>query len=437
MGDVVWAAACAGAASAFLALLARRLPLLAWIALTPLGMGLSTCGGWTALGGALFGSLLHGAVTLTQPARLRPLGFLFGSLGWGLTAGAAGMLLDSLRSVQLMPESVALALVLPLVVVSATLPMRLAGAPRWIHAALACTQEPWPVVIRAGWFGGDMAVSVLLSLSAAAACALLPGRTRAPGLTMLIGLFVLATLASSAWSLARTRRAIDQQRRVRVAAVVVNGAPPEGAAIDGLWPLRSPAYRDVEATIARYEPYIVRAASEGAELIVLPEAALVVEGDGVRRWLDAVTCWARDLNVTVVEPSGRRWEHDKQHPAPGLEPAPRRREPPGPCRLERGWSISSVICVDLDYADLIAPVRAAGGLLVVPANDWPSFDKLHDRTAIWAAVLSQTTVLRATGHGICSAYDGAGRALARASSLEGPTVLLVDAPITLPPRQPG
>jgi apolipoprotein N-acyltransferase len=102
---------------------------------------------------------------------------------------------------------------------------------------------------------------------------------------------------------------------------------------------------------------------------------------------------------------------------------------PGPHRLERGWPISTVICVDLDYADLIAPVRTAGGLLVVPANDWVGFDELHDRSAVWAAVLTETTVLRATGHGICSVRDGAGQLLARASSLDRPTVLVVDAPL--------
>jgi len=89
-----------------------------------------------------------------------------------------------------------------------------------------------------------------------------------------------------------------------------------------------------------------------------------------------------------------------------------------------------VICVDLDYADLIAPVRASGGLLVAPSNDWDGpFAALHDRSAVWAAVLTGTTVLRATGHGLCSVRDGAGDILARTSSLNGPTVLVVDIPL--------
>jgi len=445
MNGVIWTAAGAGVASGLLAVLARRAPLLAWIALSPLGFALYGCGGWAAIAGGLTGSLLHGSVMLTQPARLRPLGFVFGGVGWAISAGAFGLLLQVLRRSAFVSEAVGVVGALLVVPLLATLPMRLAGAPRWVHAALACTQERWPVVIRVGWYGGDATVSLLLSLSACIPLLLWSGATWAPGLAALLVALIVATLAVSAGSLARTRRSIAQQPRVRVAAVVVNGSPPDGAPADGLWPLRSPEYRDVAATVVRYESHVAEAAREGAELIVLPEVAVVADGHGVEQWLGAVSRWARQYDativaphfdpktpantLTVVEPSGRRWWHDKQHPAPGLEPAPRQRQAPGPCQLDRGWAISTVLCVDLDYADLIAPVRAAGGLLVVPANDWMGFEEIHDRSAIWAAVLSETTVLRASGHGICSLRDGAGNLLARASSLDGAAVLVVDAPI--------
>jgi hypothetical protein len=92
--------------------------------------------------------------------------------------------------------------------------------------------------------------------------------------------------------------------------------------------------------------------------------------------------------------------------------------------------ISTVICVDLDYPDLIAPVRGARGILCVPANDWlDGFEEMHDRTAVWAAVATGVTVVRATGHGISSIRDGAGRLLARASSAHGPVVLVADVPV--------
>jgi predicted amidohydrolase len=443
MDAAPWAALIAGSASGALSLVARRVPLFAWVALTPCGLALSTCGGW-----ALTGAVVHGPVMLTQPARLRPLGFLFGGVGWGIAAGVGGLIIEALRPARILTEPLALLFVLPLVALVAALPMRLAGAPRWVYAALACTQEAWPVVIRAGWFGGDVMVSALLSLSAAAVCLLVPGATWSPGLAALLFSLVLVVLAASARSLARTRAAIERQPRVRIAAVVVNGKPPEGALPDGLWPLFSPEYGDVDATIRRYTPHVAHAARECAQLIILPEVAVRAGDADANRWLDAAAHWAREHGITVIapyfepskantlaviEPSGRRWTHDKQHPAPGLEPAPRVREPPGPYLLERGWPVSTAICVDLDYPDLIAPVRAAGGLLVVPANDWPGpFAELHHRSAVWAAVLSETTVIRATGHGICSARDGAGAVLAQASSIEKPTVMVVDVPVASP-----
>lgn len=71
----------------------------------------------------------------------------------------------------------------------------------------------------------------------------------------------------------------------------------------------------------------------------------------------------------------------------------------------------------------------AAFFLVAPANDWfLGFDELHHRTAVWSAVMSGVSVLRATGHGISSVTDGAGRVLARQSSREGPVVLVVDMP---------
>jgi uncharacterized protein YjbI with pentapeptide repeats len=435
-----------GVLSSLLALAARRVPLLGWIALTPLGLALSACGGWAVAAGALVGMFVHGSVTLTQPAHLRPLGFVFGGIGWGLTAGGAGLLLSAVRDAAVTSDAVALAIVLPWVPLLATLPMRYAGAPRWIHAALACTQEPWPVIIRVARFGGDATVSWLLAVSACIPCLLVPGATRAPGLAALLAVCVLATVLAAARAQHMALRAIAKQRHVRVAAVVVNGAPPAGAVADPMWPTRSPEYRDVAGTVARYQQHVRRAADQGAELIVLPEAAVYVEGMGVERWLDAATTWARELGVTIVapycdpqapantltviEPSARRWSHDKQHPAPGLEPPPRERQTPGPFVLERGWPLSTAICVDLDYPDLVAPLRAAGGILVVPANDWEGFEELHDRSAVWAAVLSDTAVIRATGHGLCSARDGTGRLLARTSSLAGPAVMVFDVPLS-------
>jgi predicted amidohydrolase len=205
---------------------------------------------------------------------------------------------------------------------------------------------------------------------------------------------------------------------------------------------------DVPATVRRYAPHVEAAVASGARLVVLPEVAVQVRDESERRdWVDAVSGWARAYAVTivapffdasvprntlcVVEPEGVVFTYDKQHPGRGIEPPRTARMAPGPQRSSgRRWALSTVICVDLDYGDLVPPVRRAGGVLCAPSNDWlDGFEERHHRTAVWAAACTGTTVVRATGHGISAIFDGTGRVLARASSESGPVVLVVDAPV--------
>lgn len=95
----------------------------------------------------------------------------------------------------------------------------------------------------------------------------------------------------------------------------------------------------------------------------------------------------------------------------------------------RTLPLSTVICVDLDYADLIATARRVGGVLNVPANDWPIFERMHHRTAVWSAAISGVPILRCAGHGTSSVYDGAGRVIATRNNLSGPSVLVADVPL--------
>jgi apolipoprotein N-acyltransferase len=131
----------------------------------------------------------------------------------------------------------------------------------------------------------------------------------------------------------------------------------------------------------------------------------------------------------IVGPSGVLARYEKQHGSP-IEPKRHERMLPGHAATDDG-SISTVICVDLDYGDLVRTVASRGGLLAVPANDWPGYEALHHRAAVWAAVMSGTSVLRATGHGISAAYDPAGHVIAEQSSLSGPNpvVLVAEVPI--------
>lgn len=233
---------------------------------------------------------------------------------------------------------------------------------------------------------------------------------------------------------------------VRVAAVVSDGAPPDGE-LDGLWPLRSAEYSDVDATLCRYAPLIEDAARAGATLIVLPEVAVRVNASSRSKWLEGVGRWASTHRTTVVAPffdesrpanelaivgpdgaSGATY-YEKQHPAP-VEVERHARMSPGTGRFgSPSTAMSTVICVDLDYGDLVRPVTQVGGVLAVPANDWPELADLHHRTAVWAPVMSGVPMIRATGHGISAAYDASGKVICQQSSLNGPVVLVADLPV--------
>jgi apolipoprotein N-acyltransferase len=99
----------------------------------------------------------------------------------------------------------------------------------------------------------------------------------------------------------------------------------------------------------------------------------------------------------------------------------------GPHQLANGAALSTAICVDLDYPDTARSARRAGALLAVPANDWfGGFEVLHHKAAVWAAVIAGVPIVRSTGFGVSSIYDGAGRVLKQQSSAGGPVVLVAD-----------
>ncbi len=126
--------------------------------------------------------------------------------------------------------------------------------------------------------------------------------------------------------------------------------------------------------IGRYQPAVARAIAEGARLIVLPEVAALVTLQSRQQCLAAISTWARAANARVVaglfEEERRKnvlviadetgqivVTHEKQHPATVFgEPRSEERTPPA---LFPGdpFPVSAVTCVDLDYSDLVRPVR--------------------------------------------------------------------------------
>src|SRR5690606_6206026 len=99
----------------------------------------------------------------------------------------------------------------------------------------------------------------------------------------------------------------------------------------------------------------------------------------------------------------------------------------GPHVLASGSALSTAICVDLDYPEIAHSARRAGKVLAAPSNDWfGGFEMLHHRSAVWAAVVGGVPIVRSTGHGISSIYDGAGRVVTQQTSAAGPVVLVGD-----------
>lgn len=409
------------------------LPLVGWCACLPLALlALLRTPLEAGLAAALVGALASASAVWSPTLRqLVPLTAAASAVSWGACVALAAWL----------AAGPWLVVAFPLAVVAALLPLRLLGAPRWVSNPLARTQQPWLVVVHTARLGGDlMTTAVLATASTSLALALCGYRwAAAAGAT-----FVVAMLTYGWASLRRATSRVGRGSPQRVAAVVVDGKPPEHEELTGTWPVQSLEYRDVEGTLARYRPHVEEAARQGAKVIVLPEVSVYAENDEAsERWLAKVEDWARALDVAIVAPyfdaatpkntlavidkSGVVAHHDKQHPARGAEPPRAAKMEVGPHRLASGAALSTAICVDLDWSDTARSARRARALLAAPSNDWfGGFEVLHHNSAVWAAVIGGVPIVRAAGHGISSIYDGAGRVLKQQSSAGGPVMLVAD-----------
>jgi apolipoprotein N-acyltransferase len=408
------------------------MPLFGWFVLLPVVLLMLLRSPLEAgLAAAIVGGLASASTVWSRTLRaLVPLSAIPSAISWGASTSLVAWLVPK-------PWFV---VAFPLAIIAATFPLRILGAPRFVNNPLVRTQEAWLVVVHTARLGGELLTTALLATASASVASAIAGylTSAAAG-----ALFVATTLALGWASLRRAIRRAEHGRPVRVAAVVVDGKPPENGELTGLWPTESREYRDVDGTLARYRTHVERAAREGASLIVLPEASVYLEGDARARWRAGVEAWARELDVVIVapffdattpkntlvviDPSGVVGTYDKQHPARGLEPPCTTKMEVGPHVLASGSALSTAICVDLDYPDIALSARRAGKVLAAPSNDWfGGFEMLHHRSAVWAAVVGGVPIVRSTGHGISSIYDGAGRVVMQQTSGAGPVVLVGD-----------
>lgn len=423
---------------------AGRFPLLAWGTLVPLGVALYELSPLlAALAGALAGATLVGSAFVGRTMRpILPIAASSSAVSWGFSSAIFSALWPD-------GEPAWGALLIPALSFTAVYPLYLAGAPRWAANPLARTQEKWLPVVHISRLGSDLFVTAAMGTSAAIVTLLVvetPPRASTLLTAVLAAAVLIGALTYGFTSYRGTKKRMTSSERLRVAAVACDGPPPS-VPLDGLWPLRSPDYADVAGTLKRYEPHVTAAATAGARVVVLPEVPVRVTERSRQSWIDGVCRWAQTLGVVIVAPfydeSGPCNElvivgtqgdvlarYEKQHPAP-VEAKRHERMPPGRVELDGPGraALSTVICVDLDYNDLTRPVARTGGILAAPSNDWPVFEAMHHRTAVWAAVMSGVSLIRSTGHGTSAAYDPSGHVLQQQSSLNGPVVLVADLPL--------
>jgi predicted amidohydrolase len=435
MSDLLIAVAL-GVASGLLLIVSSRIVWVGWLMLVPLCTAVYVSAPLAAaLGGAAFG-LLSPASTYWGRYSFMPRFFLpFIAVMNGLICAAALGLAALLWPGGAPAWGV---LIFPVAtVVAFAIPESRAGR---LANPLLVPLERWLPAVHVARLTHDVTVPALLALAAAVPVVLLaqvPPAAASIAAAVAAVAVIAGSLAFGLMSLRAAARRAATAPRIRVAAVSVDGDDLPG-------PMTGEAYRDIEGTVRRYDPYVNRAIAAGARVLVLPEVAVTVRREGRERWLAALARWAREGKVTVVAgmldedlPSNQLAiadefgaivaVYDKQHPVPGAEP-PRYSTMPPALVGQDGVAVSAIICYDIDHNDLVAPVAQAGGVLAVPTNDWRNFTEIHHRAAVWEAVQTGVTVIRSAGHGMSSIYDPAGRVLGRASSFDGPVVLVADVP---------
>lgn len=446
MADYIFALLMGGS-SGLMGIAALRVPLLAWVALAPLGIATYYLPPLAAaIAGATAGALLASSAFTGKP--LRTLLFVactISCIAWGIGFGFGAYFWPNNNPTWG-------AVILPATSVVVLLPLRLAGAPRWATNPLGRTQERWLTIVHIARLGSDLFIPAALSAISAIIVMLeanwLPNRSTLLTISV-TGATVLAALAYGWSSHRRATRRASTGNTIRVAAVVCDGAPPSDPLIDSfVWPMLSPEYTCVQSTLRRYKSHIQAATAAGARVLVLPEVGVRVNAVSRQEWITGICDWAKLYKVTIIAafldeskssneliiagPSGNvDARYEKQHTAPKIESTPQERMLPARARVSGSEQIfvSAVICADADYNDLIKPVSRAGGILAVPSNDWPDIEELHCRSAVWTAVMSGVSLIRSTGHGTSAAFEPTGRVITHKSSRHGPVVLVADLPI--------
>lgn len=135
----------------------------------------------------------------------------------------------------------------------------------------------------------------------------------------------------------------------------------------------------------------------------------------------ALGTWNRGLHpplenkIVLIKPDGQiAWEYFKARPVPGGEAAISVIRDGKLHSLDTPYGrISSVICFDADFPQLLAQAGALGAdVLLDPSGDWRAIDPWHTQMASFRAIEQGFNLVRHTKGGLSAAYDYQGHRLA-------------------------
>ena len=119
--------------------------------------------------------------------------------------------------------------------------------------------------------------------------------------------------------------------------------------------------------------------------------------------------------LVLVQPNGQvAWEYNKARPVPGPEAALQVRGDGKLRALDTPYGrVSSIVCFDGDFPQLLAQAGALGADVVLdPSNDWRAIDPWHTQMASFRAIEQGFNLVRQTSQGLSAAFDYQGRRLA-------------------------
>jgi apolipoprotein N-acyltransferase len=119
--------------------------------------------------------------------------------------------------------------------------------------------------------------------------------------------------------------------------------------------------------------------------------------------------------LVLIKPDGQvAWEYFKARPVPGGEAAMSITKDGKLRSLDTPYGrLSSVICFDADFPQLLAQAGALGADVVLdPSNDWRAIDPWHTQMASFRALEQGFNLVRHTSQGLAAAYDYQGHRLA-------------------------